>query len=250
MTCPPHKDFWEIWAAKYSAADFQREEDSRPEPEPDPVPAPASRAFTAEPAPESDVPLLETNGDATWIRVSLNVGRRHGHKSAGVRALLKRLTGLHGRAIKDLTVRDSTSLFRMDESHLEGVATNLDGNLVGEVNLSLLKIDEDGVALRVPDAEITPQAIEALLGLDTADASAETSDDEEPDTEDGAPSKIGASPADVEPARDSELAQDSEPAQDSEGSEPSQDSEDASEAVQDSNSDQGEASQDSDDSES
>jgi hypothetical protein len=142
LTCPPHKDFWEVWAAKFSAKDFQRDEDSKDsdetvEDEPAPV-------VVVETLLESEIPLIEDAPDEdSLVRVGLNIGRRHGHKAAHVRALLRRLTGLHGKAVKDLTVRDRSSLFRMDIRHFETVVARLDGSVVEQVSLTLVHLGED-----------------------------------------------------------------------------------------------------------
>src|SRR5690606_38750949 len=60
---------------------------------------------------------------------------------AHVRALLKRVTGLHGKAIKDLTVRDSNSLFRIDVRHYQTVVARLDGSIVEDISLTLVHLD-------------------------------------------------------------------------------------------------------------
>jgi superfamily II DNA/RNA helicase len=162
LTCPPHKDFWEVWAAKFSAKDFQREEDSKDSDETVEEEPPAPVAVV-EAEPDSEVPIIEDAPDEdTLVRVGLNIGRRHGHKAAHVRALLKRLTGLHGKAVKDLTVREHSSLFRMDVRHFDTVVGRLDGSVVESVTLTLVQLGEDSElgedgelpALRVPERPV------------------------------------------------------------------------------------------------
>jgi superfamily II DNA/RNA helicase len=163
LTCPPHKDFWEVWAAKFSAKDFQRDEDSKDTDETVEDEPPTPVAVVVEAEPDSELPLIEDAPDEdTLVRVGLNIGRRHGHKAAHVRALLRRLTGLHGKAVKDLTVRDTSSLFRMDVRHFETVVRRLDGSVVEEVTLTLVQLGEDSdlgedgelPALRVPERPV------------------------------------------------------------------------------------------------
>src|SRR5690606_35247762 len=164
LTCPPHKDFWEVWASKFSAADFARDDDRDDERDESNEAVPVEVASADEERDEvleSELPLLdEAPEEDSLVRVGLNIGRRHGHKAAHVRALLRRLTGLHGKAVKDLTVRDQNTLFRMDVRHYATVVARLDGSVVDEVSLTLVQFGdselEDGElpALRVPERRI------------------------------------------------------------------------------------------------
>ena len=201
LTCPPHKDFWELWASKFSAADFQREEDkaddsgsdddddARPEStargeygrtesgesesDTHDLSDRADRADRADrpdraelpDADDHDVPLIdEAASEESLVRVDLNIGRRHGQKAAHVRSLLRRLTGLHGKAVKDLTVRDQSTLFRMDARHFEMVVARLDGSIVENVSLTLIYAQDDATATAPPviDAEASVVADEPV----------------------------------------------------------------------------------------
>ncbi|KIG13339.1 hypothetical protein DB30_08106 [Enhygromyxa salina] len=180
LTCPPHKDFWEIWAGKFSAADFAREEDSKDaETDTDDdiqVETVRPAAPFAEPeVDDSSVPVIQdAPGDDALVRVGLNIGRKHGHKAAHVRALLRRVTGLHGKAVKDLTVRDQNSLFRMDGQHFETVVARLDGSVVDSIALTLVKmteLDADATPLRLPDEQAATMVAASTLA-DALDSSA------------------------------------------------------------------------------
>jgi ATP-dependent RNA helicase DeaD len=198
LTCPPHKDFWELWAAKFSAKDFQRDEDLKDSDETvedeQPVPVVAAAIEAERESEGSLIPLIEDAPDEeSLVRVALNIGRRHGHKATHVRALLKRITGLHGKAVKDLTVRDRSSLFRMDVRHFETVVARLDGSVVEEVTLTLVHLTEDSdlgedgelPALRVPERPVAA----AEQRDEPADAPAAMHADSQPIEELAAPSE-------------------------------------------------------------
>jgi ATP-dependent RNA helicase DeaD len=177
LTCPPHKDFWEVWASKFSAADFKRDEDSGDEAsdDEDDIRTEAQSVDTdgaegndlndrpdaqhgSDGADDGDVPLIDTAPpEDALVRVDLNIGRRHGQKAAHVRSLLRRLTGLHGKAVKDLTVRDQNTLFRMDARHFDMVVARLEGSIVESVSLTLVYAQDDaptpGSALETVDAQ-------------------------------------------------------------------------------------------------
>ncbi|WP_181233768.1 DEAD/DEAH box helicase [Enhygromyxa salina] len=228
LTCPPHKDFWELWAGKFTAADFVREEDSKDaeteadaEDEDEVEVARPAAPFAAPEAEDSLVPLIPVIQDApvddSLVRVGLNIGRRHGHKAAHVRALLRRLTGLHGKAVKDLTVRDDNSLFRMDVRHFETVVARLDGSVVDSIELTLVQIsdlDADAAPLRLPDDQAaTIVAANALADvLDPSDKPSDSPGDDKPS--DGASeSELAAAAQQAKPEPEPEPSADEKPSE-------------------------------------
>jgi superfamily II DNA/RNA helicase len=121
LTAPPHKDFWEVWAAKFSYTDFEdtpffAHNDIPPEPEepeePEPRPAPRGERRRT-PAPLAPVIDFSEPEEAEWVTVRLNVGRKHGKKAAHVRELFAEHYGLGGRAIRNLTVGEASTKLRM-----------------------------------------------------------------------------------------------------------------------------------------
>jgi superfamily II DNA/RNA helicase len=172
LTAPPHKDFWEVWAAKYTFQDFEDDKFSPPnnvpeiEDEPPPVvveraaprpsqprPAPQQRS-----APPTRPPLLAAvispgaeADDAEFTKVCLNLGRSHGHKAATIRGLLRDQLGLEGRSIRDLTVRDGDTLFRVHAGEVGRIQEALTGVREGKLQLSVrLAEDDDRAELRAP----------------------------------------------------------------------------------------------------
>ena len=180
LTAPPHKDFWEVWAAKYTFQDFEDDKFSPPnnvpeiEDEPPPVvveraaprpaqprPAPQQRS-----APPTRPPLLAAvispgaeADDAEFTKVCLNLGRSHGHKAATIRGLLRDQLGLEGRSIRDLTVRDGDTLFRVHAGEVGRIQEALTGVREGKLQLSVrLAEDDDRADLRAPPpAELPAQ---------------------------------------------------------------------------------------------
>jgi len=169
LTAPPHKDFWEVWAAKYTFQDFEDDRYTPPnqvpeiedEPPPAVVERPAPRAASprqAPPrsAPPSRPPLLAVSpgaeaDDAEFTKVCLNLGRSHGHKAATIRGLLRDQLGLEGRAIRDLTVRDADTLFRVHAGEVGRIQEALSGVREGQMPLTVrLAEDDDRADLRAP----------------------------------------------------------------------------------------------------
>ena len=83
LTAPPHKDFWEVWASKYTYEDFEdtpffERNNITPEPEvEEPPPRPKrSRASSK---------VTQAAEDTAYYTVRLNLGRKHGKKAAHIR---------------------------------------------------------------------------------------------------------------------------------------------------------------------
>jgi ATP-dependent RNA helicase DeaD len=174
LTAPPHKDFWEVWAAKYTFQDFEDDKFSPPnqvpeieeEPPPPVVERPAPRVAQQRPAPQqqpprsaptSRPPLLAVSSpgaeadDTEFTKVCLNLGRSHGHKAATIRGLLRDQLGLEGRSIRDLTVRDGDTLFRVHAGEVGRIQEALTGVREGALQLSVrLAEDDDRADLRAP----------------------------------------------------------------------------------------------------
>jgi len=88
--------------------------------------------------------------DTEFVKVQLNLGRVHGHKSAAIRNLLREYLGLEGRAIRDLTVRDASTLFRIHQSEVERCQAVLAAIVEGGVALSLEHAEGSREELRAP----------------------------------------------------------------------------------------------------
>jgi ATP-dependent RNA helicase DeaD len=187
LTAPPHKDFWEVWASKYTFQDFEDGKFVSPNPVPEveeepPPPekparpaAPPPRASAPRPAPprpapsRAAVPAAAEADDAEFAKVCLNLGRTHGHKAATIRALLRDHLALEGRAIRDLTVRDADTLFRVHHGEVERIQGALASVREGDVQLAIAPVLDDQVHdLRAPLPEdLALPAVESLA-LDAA----------------------------------------------------------------------------------
>ncbi len=195
LTAPPHKDFWEVWAGKFTYQDFEDGKYTPPNNVPeieDEPPAPVSadrsaprqngprsgaprgprsaapgaqrepRDFAAGPArtpppPRSQAtraPLVSAGAeldDSEFTKVCLNLGRSHGHKAATIRSLLRDHLGLEGRAIRDLTVRDADTLFRVHLDEVTRIQEALAEVREGATQLAIEPASDDRAdALRAP----------------------------------------------------------------------------------------------------
>src|SRR5690606_5853602 len=83
-------------------------------------------------------------------KVQLNLGRVHGHKSSSIRNLLRDRLGLEGRSIRDLTVRDVSTLFRVHDSEVERCQEVLAGVSVDGIALALERAENSREELRAP----------------------------------------------------------------------------------------------------
>ncbi len=198
LTAPPHKDFWEVWAAKYTYQDFEDGKYTPPndvpevvdEPPPAPVFVDRSSSRAPRPAP------VRTNGprtspprnaprpsgfdgpppahrapvvvsasseadDREFVKVCLSLGRSHGHKAATLRGLLRDQLGLEGRAIRDLTVRDVDTLFRVHQSEVARLQDVL-AQVGGDTPMTLTPVEDHADALRAPAPELLAEALAAL----------------------------------------------------------------------------------------
>jgi len=171
LTAPPHKDFWEVWATKFTYQDFEDGKYTPPNDVPEveeapPAPVPADRparqsaprsapsrgprpGSTREPRGDYGPPPARTpppprpataasseQDDTEFCKVCLNLGRSHGHKAATIRALLRDHLGLEGRAIRDLTVRDADTLFRVHADEVPRLQEAL-GQVRGDTPLTI-----------------------------------------------------------------------------------------------------------------
>jgi hypothetical protein len=112
--------------------------------------------------------------DRDYVRVELNVGREHGRKSADIRGLLADLAGLKGRSVRDLTVADRVSYFRMPRELLTTAAGRLHGAREGSAALQLVEAPDATVTLRADPIAVL-QSDEAARGAFTA-ATSESAD--------------------------------------------------------------------------
>ncbi|MBK7824185.1 DbpA RNA binding domain-containing protein [Nannocystis sp.] len=205
LTAPPHKDFWEVWASKYTYQDFEDGKYTPPnnvpevEDEPPAAPVLADRPAARAPRPAAPPrqsgprtsppraprpggpeglpprpPVIASTSseadDGEFIKVCLNLGRSHGHKAATLRGLLRDHLGLEGRAIRDLTVRDGDTLFRVHQGELPRIQEALtrvrDGDAPLTIPLTIRAVEDHSDALRAPP----PGALagsEILAGADS-----------------------------------------------------------------------------------
>ncbi|MBZ5716093.1 DEAD/DEAH box helicase [Nannocystis pusilla] len=168
LTAPPHKDFWEVWSSKYSARDFDDSKFGPAHVEPEPVapppapvaapvaapsPAPArpARPHTPASAPARPAPAAGADADdREYTKVQLNLGRVHGHKSSSIRNLLRDYLGLEGRSIRDLTVRDASTLFRIHDGEVDRCQAVLTAVVVDGIGLALERAENSREDLRAP----------------------------------------------------------------------------------------------------
>ncbi len=175
LLVPPHKDFWEAWSLKFSYREFEDDvwlpkHGHAAEPEPPPeqtAPAASNEADPAKSPPPASVTDMEAEAEPL-VRVRLNVGRSQGKKAAHIREFLALRVGLEGRSVRDLTVREATTVFRVPAVAHEAVLAGLDGH------------DWDGHVLRVtlpdglPASVLRPQATSNEDGGDEAQGAAGT----------------------------------------------------------------------------
>ena len=203
LTAPPHKDFWEVWATKFTYQDFEDGKYTPPNDVPEveeapPAPVPVDRparqsaprsapsrgprpGSTREPRGDYSPPPARTpppprpviaasaeQDDADFGKVCLNLGRSHGHKAATIRALLRDHLGLEGRAIRDLTVRDADTLFRVHADELPRIQEALAQVREGDTLLTISPAGDnraDDLRAPPPDAE-APRAAEPSVMSD------------------------------------------------------------------------------------
>lgn len=173
LTAPPHKDFWEVWSSKYSFKDFEDSKVGPPpnlEPEPaPPAPQPVAVAASTRPSPAPARPARHSGppahvsrpapsptadaDDSEYTKVLLNLGRVHGHKSSSIRNLLRDSLGLEGRSIRDLTVRDVSTLFRVHDAEIERCQGLLTAIRIDNQVLTLERAENSREDLRAPQPE-------------------------------------------------------------------------------------------------
>lgn len=158
LTAPPHKDFWEVWSGKFSIVDFAE------------AGAADDAAVQAEEEREREASRIEREAsaqDAVFVTVELNIGRSHGRKASDIRGLLQKRAGLKGRAVRDLTVRAESTVFRVAEPRVEP----LTGSFAG------FELDERLLAIKVLDPQAAPLRAAPLVVETPAPAQLDDDDD-------------------------------------------------------------------------
>jgi hypothetical protein len=125
--------------------------------------SPRPSGFDGPPAPRAPVIASASSeaDDREFVKVCLNLGRSHGHKAATLRGLLRDQLGLEGRAIRDLTVRDVDTLFRVHNSEVSRLQDVL-AQIGGDTPLTLVPVEDHADALRAPAPELLAEALAAL----------------------------------------------------------------------------------------
>ncbi len=140
LTAPPHKDFWEVWASNFTYQEFEDETfrggteaiEDEPDPPP-PPPAPKAR-------PRRRAPVVD---EGPLVTVSLNVGRTHKKKAAHIRELLSADFGLEGRAVRNLTVKETLTEFRIAHGAYERLSQGMLGYVFDDIELELILVGSD-----------------------------------------------------------------------------------------------------------
>ncbi|HFE44961.1 MAG TPA: hypothetical protein ENJ18_05620, partial [Nannocystis exedens] len=162
LTAPPHKDFWEVWSTRFTFTDFEddkyldkseleeqaREAEAEAKAEAAAKEARSAPRRRARRSDQGEIP------EASFVKIRLNLGRRHGQKAATIRALLRDQLGLEGRVIRDLTVRDASTLFRSPEDDYERISSVLNGVEIGGVTIAVARPDSPKTDLRAPPPEL------------------------------------------------------------------------------------------------
>ena len=165
----PHKDFWEAWSARFTYQEFeddsyyarvgQPEEVDAASAEDESTPAPVA-ALAPRPARRAVAPKVAPSGEL--VRVRLNIGRAHGKKAAHVRAVLEDKLGLTGRDVRDLTVRENSSVFRVDREQTAPMQDALHGVELDGVLLEVMVLDTEA---EDSDAEVLVNPATILAGV-------------------------------------------------------------------------------------
>ena len=190
LTAPPHKDFWEVWAAKFTYREFEDEiwYQSHAAPPPD-EPEPPVRAESV--VRESLAAANED--DASFVSLRLNIGRKHGKKAAHIRELLDSQLGLSGKAVRNLTVGDASTRFRVSERNVERVQQTLGGYQLDEHELAISLVETPAEASEPaetsPVAASSPEVQVAESPSEEVAATAEEPTDEARPSDGGEPSE-------------------------------------------------------------
>jgi superfamily II DNA/RNA helicase len=133
LTAPPHKDFWEVWASKFTYREFEDEvwyQSHAPPPAEEPEPPAVEQGF----GPAED--------DAAFVSVRLSIGRKHGKKAAHIRELLDTQLGLSGRAVRNLTVGDASTRLRVSEQNFNRLVATIGGQVLDghEIAVTLIEL--------------------------------------------------------------------------------------------------------------
>jgi hypothetical protein len=210
LTAPPHKDFWEVWSTKFTFREFEDDQFrggteaivDEPDPEPE-----VDFEFSGEPRrkcrsrrggernrgdrggsergsndrpPRTVVNGSGATGDASkpgadtgpMVTVALNVGRTHGKKSAHVRELLASDFGLEGRSVRNLTVKETLTEFRVSTTAFESLKAAVLGYVFDDIELELTVVD-------AAELETAPEAA-APEAVATADSNPDAGPSEDP----------------------------------------------------------------------
>lgn len=101
--------------------------------------------------------------DGPMVTVALNVGRTHGKKSAHVRELLASDFGLEGRSVRNLTVKETLTEFRVSTTAFESLKAAVLGYVFDDIELELTVVEaaEQEAAPAAADPEVAPPSAEA-----------------------------------------------------------------------------------------
>ena len=77
-----------------------------------------------------------------FVLVRLNVGRKHGKKAAHIRELLAETFGLARKAVRDLTVGEASTRFRLGELALARLEELIVGFELDDITLTVARVEE------------------------------------------------------------------------------------------------------------
>lgn len=110
-----------------------------------------------------------------FVRVRLNVGRKHGKKAAHMRELLAETFGLARKAVRDLTVGEASTRFRLGELALARLEELIVGFELDGISLTVARVEgseeeDDGVGKSA--ASSPSQAIKAAAMVELIEPAA------------------------------------------------------------------------------
>ncbi len=162
LTAPPHKDFWEVWAGATALTEFSDEQ--YPLPVEPPPPVRAAPQVVASQGPRAEQHHHDSPEPSSYVAAVLNLGRQHGLKSADVRVLLADRAGLTGRAVRDLTVRETDTLLRVDAARAQEAERSITGSRHGDTLVVFARLEQADA-----DGGAAPTQASAVDGVDGVD---------------------------------------------------------------------------------